>query len=370
MIELATEVRWQDRRFAVPMERILLSEALGYDAVFTAEGFGSEGLTPLGYIAAQTSHLKLGTRIVEVTGRAPSMAAMAFQTLNHMSGGGRVICGLGSASPMASEGLQGRPWGHPVARMRDYVTLLRQALAGKPLDHDGPEWAAPYRGPGAMGMGPAALGLDVISEIPIVVAASGPLMTRLAAEIGDGWMPPQFTPGMMPAFAPVLEEGFARAGGGKSLDGFAIWAHVDVLVDDDVRAAMRPFKEYVVTWSQMQRPFMVARGYTELADRLAELLAAGLDDSAEQRVQSGGTLLEGKLWEQALDAVPDEYIDDGWLVGPVNRVRARAVPWVESEVTGLVFRYGAQVGADRSGEPENLDAVRAVAEAARRVAPN
>ena len=159
MIDLATEVRWQDRRFQVPMERILLSERLGYDAVFTAEGFGSEGLVPLAYIAAETSHLKLGTRILQVTGRPPSVAAMALQTLNHMSGGGRLIVGLGSASPMAAEGLQGRPWGQPVARMRDYVAILRQAFAGQPLHHVGAEWSVPYRGPGAMGLQPAALGL-------------------------------------------------------------------------------------------------------------------------------------------------------------------------------------------------------------------
>ena len=109
MIDLATEVRWQDRHFQVPLERVVLSERLGYDAVFTAEGFGSEGLVPLAYLAAHTSRLKLGTRILQVTGRPPSVAAMALQTLNHMSGGDRVIAALGSASPMASEGMQGRP---------------------------------------------------------------------------------------------------------------------------------------------------------------------------------------------------------------------------------------------------------------------
>src|SRR3984957_7845132 len=229
MTKLATEVRWQDRRFQIPMERILLSERLGYDAVFTAEGFGSEGLVPLGFIAAHTQRLSLGTRILQVTGRPPSVAAMAIQTLNHLTGGDRVIVGLGSASPMASEGLQGRPWGSPLVRMRDYVAILRQAFAGKKLDHDGAEWSAPYRGPHARGLAPTSLGLDVISDIPVCIGASGPKMTVLAAEIGDGWMPPGFAPGLMPSFLPLLEEGFARAGNGKSLKDFKIWSHVDVL---------------------------------------------------------------------------------------------------------------------------------------------
>jgi alkanesulfonate monooxygenase SsuD/methylene tetrahydromethanopterin reductase-like flavin-dependent oxidoreductase (luciferase family) len=362
MIELATEVRWQDRRFEVPMERIVLSEELGYDAVFTAEGFGSDALTPLGYIAAHTRHLKLGTRIVEVTGRSPAMTAMAFQTLDHMAGGGRVIAGVGSANPLMAEALQGRPWGSPVARMRDFVAILRQAFTGKALDHPGQEWPAPYRGPGALGLEPAALGLDIISDIPIIVAASGPVMTALAAEMGDGWMPPQFAPGLMPAFTAVLEQGFARAGGGQRIEDFKIWCHVDVMVDDDVRTAMRPFKEYVVTWSEMQRPFMVARGYPQLADRLAELISATPREEKEARVQRGETMLEGTRWEEALDAVPDEYIDEGWLVGPVERIRQRVAPWLDCGLTGLVVRYGPQLTHDRN--VENLDVFRAIAEAA------
>lgn len=130
MIELGTEIRWQDRRFTIPMERIRLSEQWGYDAVFTAEGYGSEGFVPLGYVAANTTTLKLGTRITEVTGRPPMLSAMTYQTLDHVSGGGRVIAGLGAASPNAAESLQGKPWGKPVARMRDYVAIMRQVFAG------------------------------------------------------------------------------------------------------------------------------------------------------------------------------------------------------------------------------------------------
>ena len=362
MIELATEVRWQDRRFEVPMERILLSERLGYDAVFTAEGYGSESLVPLGYIAAHTKRLKLGTRIMQVTGKAPAVAAMAFQTLNHLSGGNRVIAGLGSAAPLACEGFQGRPWGSPVKRMRDFVAILRQGLAGQAINYQGEEWSAPYRGPGAMGIEPAAIGLDVISAVPIIIAASGPQMTTLAAEIGDGWMPPGWAPGIMPLFRTLLEKGFAHAGAVKTLKEFKIWSHVDVLVDDEVRAAMRPFKEYVVTWSRMQRPFMEARGYRDLADRLAELIEAGKGHDAEARVQTGGNLLEGKLWEEALDAVPDEYIDEGWLVGPVQRIRQRAKSWFDCGLTGLIVRYGPQLGHDHN--VENLEVFKAIAEAA------
>lgn len=362
MIELATEVRWHDRRFSVPIERIRYSEELGYDAVFTAEGFGSEGLVPLGYIAAHTSRLKLGTRVAQVTGRPPALAAMAFQTIDHLAGGGRVMIGLGSASPVAAEGFHGRKWGSPTRRMRDYISILRQALRGDVIQHAGTEWSAPYRGPGATDVEPVAVGLDVIADIPILVAAAGPEMTSLAAELADGWLPPAFAPGMMPAVAPLLQRGFDRAGEGKGMDDFAIWAHVDVLVDDDVRVAMRPFKEFVVTWSQMLMPFMKARGYPELAERLTDLFADADAGDIEARVQAGGTPLTGTRWEEAIDAVPDEYIDEGWLVGPVSRIRKRVKPWLDCGLTGLVVRYGPEM----TPEPveENLEAFAAIAQAA------
>jgi alkanesulfonate monooxygenase SsuD/methylene tetrahydromethanopterin reductase-like flavin-dependent oxidoreductase (luciferase family) len=368
MVQIATEVRWQDRRFEVPMERILLSEELGFDAVFTAGGYGCEELVGLTYIAALTNSLKLGTRLTEVTGRAPAMAAMAFQTLNHLTGGGRVICGIGTGSPVASEGLQGRPWGKPVTRMRDFVAVLRQAFAGVPIDYQGTEYSAPYRGPGHLDVAPTAIGLEIISDIPIVVAASGPQMTVLAAEVGDGWMPPGWAPGIAPKMMPLLEQGFAKAGNGKGRKDFQIWAHVDMNVSDDVHEAMRPFKEYVVTWSQMQRPFMEARGYAELADQLGEIIAeavaAGDGDSPFARVAQGLPMLDEPYWQRALDAVPDEYVDEGWLVGPVSRIKQRVAPWLDCGLDGVIFRYGDQFHHDRN--VENLDAFRAVSQAAGR----
>ncbi|MGE0388442.1 MAG: LLM class flavin-dependent oxidoreductase [Gammaproteobacteria bacterium] len=364
MVQIATEVRWQDRRFEMPLERILLTEELGFDAVFTAGGYGSEEIVGLGYLAACTKRLKLGTRLTENTGRAPAVAAMAFLTLDHLTGGGRIIAGVGTGSPVACEGFQGRPWGKPVARMRDFVAILRQAFAGQAIEHPGREWSAPYRGPGHLGMAPHRIGLDILSRIPVIVAASGPQMTALAAEIGDGWMPPGWAPGIMPKMRPLLEAGLARAGNGKTLDGFEIWAHVDMNVDADVRAAMRPYKEYVVTWSAMQRPFMEARGYGWLAGRLADIIAESGVRNAEARVQAGLPMLDEPHWQRALDAVPDEYIDDGWLVGPVDRIRQRVAPWLDCGLTGVIFRYGEQMGHERM--VENLDAFRAVAAAAGR----
>jgi alkanesulfonate monooxygenase SsuD/methylene tetrahydromethanopterin reductase-like flavin-dependent oxidoreductase (luciferase family) len=358
MIELGTEFRWQDKRLDMPMERILLTEKWGYDAVFTCEGWGAESLVTAGYFAAHVKHMKVGTRIMSVTGRPPAVAVAAYQGLNHLTGGNRIIAGLGSGTPMQREGLEGRPWGSPVRRMRDYVTLLRQGFAGQPLDHQGEEWSTPYRGPKAQGLDPMINGLETISPIPIMIAAAHPQMVSLAAELGEGWMPPSWAPGIMETFKPMLERGFAKAGSKRPQD-FKIWAHVDMLVDADVRAAMRPFKEYVVTFAHLQREIMEARGFHGLAEKLTDMVAKG---KGETQMLYGKDALEGREWEEALNAVPDEYIDGGWLVGPVKRIAGRVKPWFDCGLTGLIPRYGAPMVHDKIVEP--VEVYQAIAKAA------
>jgi alkanesulfonate monooxygenase SsuD/methylene tetrahydromethanopterin reductase-like flavin-dependent oxidoreductase (luciferase family) len=351
MVELATEIRWQDRRFEVPLDRVLLTEKWGYDAVFTPEGFGAECLIPAGYLAGHVRHMTIGTRILQVTGRAPVKALEAFQGLNHLTGGGRVIAGLGTGTPMQCEALEGKPWGNVVKRMRDYVAILRQGFAGEALDHQGKEWSAPYRGPGAKGLQPMKNGLDIISDIPIMIAAAHPEMIALAAEIGDGWFPSGWAPGLLPYFMPMLEKGFARAGCGKNIKDLKIWVGVDSIVDDDVEKAMRPFKEYVVSWAHLRKESMYARGYGWLCEELLALQEAG---NAEQKMLKGEKALDDKSWEKAIATVPDEYIDEGWLCGPVARIREKIKPWLDCGATGIIIRQGAPFDHERINESFEL----------------
>jgi F420-dependent oxidoreductase-like protein len=352
MVMIASEVRWQDRQFVVPIEKIKLLEQWGYDAIFTAEFNGSDGLTPLAFIAGQTSRIKLGTRIAQVSARSPTWLAQAFQTIDRMAGGDRVIAGLGSSSARIAEGWHGVRWGSPVARMRDTVAIMRQVFAGDQLvEHHGEGWSIPYPGDDATAAEPWLPLMEMNPNIPIIVGAGQPRMTELAGEVADGFYPIGFAPGMMSSYQPLLEAGFARAGGGKSMDGFDVWVHVDIIVSDDIPAAMQPLKEYVAYYSETLRKQMEFRGYQDLCNRLQELRA------------------EGRL-EEAAALVPDEYIDEGWLVGPIDRVVRRLDPWLRAGATGVIFRYGPQVGGRNvtAGEgaetpEENLEVFRAIARA-------
>lgn len=335
-MKLGTEIRWQDSDFRIPVERIQACERFGFDAVFAAEGFGSDCFTVLGYVAALTRRMTLGTRIVQITSRSPGLTAMSYQTLSAMSDG-RVMAGLGSSSPDISGALHARPWGNPLHRMRDFVALLRCGLDGKQLEHHGREIDMP-----AGDAAPMSTFLVPTPEIPILLAAAGPQMITAAAEIADGWFPAAFSPGMLDTYRPLLEAGFSRAGNGKSLKDFQIWAHVDVIVDDDVQTAMRPFKEYVVMWPQLQHAQLAALGYPDLSHKLEELTSAGRH-------------------EEAVQAVPDDYIDHGWLVGPLQRIVRHLDPWLTSGLTGLIVRYGPQGPNQRCDEP--LEVFKAIADA-------
>ncbi len=138
----------------LPIERVQLAERLGYDSVWTAEAYGSDAITPLAYIAANTERIRLGTAVIQLAGRTPANAAMSMATLDQLAGGNRAICGIGVSGPQIVEGWYGQPWGRPYYRIRDYVQIMKKIFAREePVSHDGEEISLPYTGPGALGVG-------------------------------------------------------------------------------------------------------------------------------------------------------------------------------------------------------------------------
>jgi F420-dependent oxidoreductase-like protein len=301
------------------LEIVREAERLGYDSVWAAEAYGSDAATILGWIAGQTSKIRLGSAIFQMPARSPAMTAMTAATLDQLSDG-RMILGIGSSGPQVAEGWHGQRFGRQIQRTREYVAVVRKALARERLEFRGETLELPLPdGPGK------ALKLTIApvqDHIPIYLAAIGPNNTRLAGEIADGWIPTLFSPEHVAEFRPLLEEGAAEAG--RTLDGFDIAPTVNVFVTDDLtgaRDAMRPFLAlYVGGMGSREKNF-----YNQLVQRY------DFEDAARE-VQD--LYLEGKR-EEAMAALPEDLIDLVSLCGPADRVRERLEVYREAGVGTL-----------------------------------
>ena len=139
-MKLALALGYSSAELRLPMDLIRQAETLGFDSVWTAEAYGSDAVTPLAYIAAHTSRIRLGTGIMQLAGRPPAMCAMQCMTVDSLAGGGRMIAGLGVSGPQIVEGWYGQPWGKPYWRLRDYIQIMRKVFArDEPVSHDGRE---------------------------------------------------------------------------------------------------------------------------------------------------------------------------------------------------------------------------------------
>src|SRR5690242_19714137 len=196
------------------IEIVKAAEDLGYDSVWTAEAYGSDAATILGWVAGQTSRIRIGSAIFQMPGRSPAMTAMTAATLDQLSGG-RMLLGIGSSGPQVAEGWHGQRFAKQLQRTREYIAVVRMALARERVEFHGETLELPLPdGPGK------ALKLTIApvqERIPVYLAAIGPKNTTLAAEIADGWIPTLFSPEHVGEFRPLLEEGFSKAGGGKSI---------------------------------------------------------------------------------------------------------------------------------------------------------
>lgn len=329
----------------VPVEQVLMAERLGYDSAWTGETYGSDPMAVLAYLAAVTRDIKLGTAIMQVAARTPTSAAMAAGTIDALAGGGRFIAGLGVSGPQIVEGWFGRPWGRPYYWLKDYVAIMRQVFERKaPVAHDGKQIELPFTGDGALGVGkPLKPILHMDPDIPIYIGSGNEATVRLTAEVADGWLPLGFVPGSFEEYRPWLEQGFARAGGGKGFRNFDIQGLVQVEIDDDVQAALDRLKPrealYIGGMGHQNLNFhknmMIRRGFGEAAERIQELYLAGRRD-------------------EAVAAVPDEWIDMKTLIGPPVRIKERFKPWHDSELTGLTIRTRQDAAVQLMAEAAGL----------------
>ena len=305
----------------VNLDLIKRAEELGFDSAWTAEAYGNDAVTTATWVLANTTTMKVGTSIMQMPARQPAMAAMTAMTLDHLSGG-RFILGLGPSGPQVVEGWYGVPYGKPLTRTREYIELIRAIWAReKPLHHQGEHYSIPLAGEQASGLGkPLKSILHGNPEIPIYTASISPNGMRCAGEVADGVFPMMLDPEKVDSvYLPYIEEGFKAAGGGKSLDNFAIVPGVTVIVSDDLEKVRMPVKGnlalYIGGMGARNKNF-----YNDLAKRL------GYEEAA---VKIQDLFLDGQRAEAAM-AVPDELVDACHLVGPADRIRERLQVWKEA----------------------------------------
>ena len=301
------------------VELALEAEKLGFDSVWTAESWGNDCFTPLAWIGAHTSSIRLGTSVAQLSARTPTACAMATLALDHLSGG-RMILGLGVSGPQVVEGWYGQPYSKPVTRTREYVEIIRKVLAREaPVTSEGEFYPLPYTGPGAWGMGKPLKPIThpLRADVPIFIGAEGPRNVTQTARIADGWLPLYYSPYRQEVYADQLVD--AR-------EGFEISPTVVISLNDDLEQALYPVKAmlgfYIGGMGAAKRNFhkelMARMGYPDEAERVQQLFLAGKQD-------------------EAINAVPDQFADEISLVGPRERIAEKLKDWEQSPVTSLLI---------------------------------
>ncbi len=327
---------WSSGPPAGAAEQIATAERLGFDAIWTAEAYGSDALTPLAWWGATTETIGLGTSICQISARTPAAMAMAALTMDHLSGG-RFRLGLGASGPQVVEGWYGMPYPKPLARTREYVEIIRRILArDEPVAYDGEHYQLPH--PGGTGLGKPLKSTvhPLRSDIPIYLGAEGPKNVALTAEIADGWLPLFFAPKDNGFYLDALTAGFARPGARRTIDDFDVAAVVPVVIDDDVEAAADAVRPMLALYAggmgareaNFHLDVFSRMGYEEACAKIQDLYLAG-DKGA------------------AIAAVPTDMVEAVALVGPMAKIADDLEMWRESVVTTLVV----------SGPPQLLEAM-------------
>lgn len=325
-MRLGLMLGYAGRKVEFPYDLVAEAEKLGIYALWTAEAYGSDAVTMAAWTGAHTKKVHVGTAIMQIPARSPAMTAMTATSLDHLTEG-RFLLGLGVSGPQVVEGWHGQAYGKPLAKTREYVSIIRNIFARQaPLSHSGDYYQIPYQGEDATGLGkPLKSITHGRSDLPIYLAAIGPKNVELAAEIADGWLPFLFAPRhYAEAYQAQVEAGFAKAGGGKGYAQFDIAPSVPIAMGDDLeicRNQVRPLLAlYIGGMGARDKNFyndLVRRyGFEEAANNIQDLYLSGRQ-------------------AEAMMAVPDDLIDELALVGPKARIRDQLAIWQASPVTTL-----------------------------------
>lgn len=299
-----------------PIELVQEAERLGFDSVWTAEAYGSDCFSPLCWMGARTTKIKLGTAVMQLSARTPACAAMTAMTIDHLSGG-RLILGIGVSGPQVVEGWYGQPFPRPLERTREWIAVFRQMIAREePVEFHGRHYDLPLQGGTGLGKPLKLINKPLRDYIPVYVGAEGPKNVAQTMEIADGWLPIFFSPYR----TQIYDEAIAKA-----KPGFEIACTVTTIVTPEVQSGL----DFVKMSLGFYLGGMGAKDKNFHMD-LARRLGWGAEAEKVQELFMAGRR------QEAFAAVPDEMADETALVGPPDRIRERLAAWKKSPVTTLM----------------------------------
>lgn len=308
-------------------ELVIEAERVGFDGVYAAESWGSDAFSPLAWWGAGTERVRLGTSVAQLSARSPTSCAMHALTLDHLSGG-RCVLGLGVSGPQVVEGWYGEPFGKPLARTREYVSIVRQVMSRQqPVRNDGPHYPLPYTGTGSLGLGKVLRPMThpLRADLPIWLGAEGPRNIAQTAEIADGWIAVYYSPRLGPVYEDWLADGFARPHAYRGREDFEVVANCVVAVTDDAeaeRARLKPsLSLYIGGMGAARMNF-----HAELFRRM------GYSDVVDEVVR----LFQDGRRADAATAIPDELVDEVSIIGNDQQVRAGVRAWERAGVGTLL----------------------------------
>ena len=316
---------YSGKQIHMPIELIQQAESMGYDSVWTAEAYGNDAVTSAAYVLAQTTKIRVGTAIMQMPARTPAMCAMTAMSLDQLSGG-RFIVGLGASGPQVVEGWHGVPYGKPVTRTKEYIQIMRRIFEREgPVEFDGQMYQMPNQSEGTTGLGKPLKSILAATDIPIYTASITPAGLRCAGEVADGVFPVWMDPNKYDVLGESIEQGFEKAGNGKSLKDFDIAPFVTVAMNDDLDAAYDALRPWLALYiggmgaknKNFYHEYATRLGYGDAANQIQELYLSGKKPEAEA-------------------LVPNELLDEVSLIGPRERIIERLGPWKEAGKRGEV----------------------------------
>ncbi|MEL0064964.1 MAG: LLM class F420-dependent oxidoreductase [Gammaproteobacteria bacterium] len=324
------------------VEYTMEADRMGVDFVWSAEAWGMDAIVPLAYVAAVTKNIKLGTGIVQISSRVPSMIAMTSQSMATISND-RFVLGLGVSGPQVVEGLHGASFAHPLGRLRECVEIIRKGLSGERLQYEGKHYLLPR--PGGEGK-PIKLSQPPRKDLPIYLATLGPKSLEMTGELADGWLGTSFIPEAADVFLDPIKHGLAKSG--RTLADIDIQVGGSFEIGEDIERmieARKPAMAFTLggmgsAKTNFYNDAFSRSGYADVAEEVQSLWVGGKKDEAARRV-------------------PDEMILKNHLIGTEDMVKERLRAYRDAGVTTLRVSTGGRDWKERTATLEQaIDVVK------------